>query len=479
VAIAAAEITPGQPLTASVWQRPVIAEATREALAWRQAGAGLALLKLEHTEPVWPLLKHSEYPETRSRLLLRLGPAGVPGRILLERLKREKDVSRRRALIVALGEYTEKDLSEAERWPLVEKLLKWYRDDPDPGIHGAIDWLLRHGKDGKEDRPLDWKQAKALAKIDADLAEQARARRAAALAGRVTVPASGGLTVLAATAPDGAGLIDKGRGWYVNGQGQTLTIIDSREPFLMGSPGHETSRSTDETLHWRQIGRRYAIGTKPVTVAQFERFRKAHSVNQEHSPAPNCPVIAVTWYEAAAYCNWLSEQEGIPKEQWCYPDKISEGMKPYPDYLKRKGYRLPTGPEWEFACRAGARTSRYYGSAVDLLPRYAWYLANSPDRTWPVGQKRPNDLGLFDMQGNVWSWCQEGGRVYPDYPSGSPERPVRDVEDVREVVDKWGRVLRGASFVNRPSGVRAPYRELARPTVRTSAVGLRVARTCD
>ena len=77
------------------------------------------------------------------------------------------------------------------------------------------------------------------------------------------------------------------------------------------------------------------------------------------------------------------------------------------DALKRTGYRLPTEAEWEYACRAGAITSRYYGLSIDLLEQYARYQANSQDHAWPCGSLLPNDLGLFDMLGNVYEWCQD------------------------------------------------------------------------
>src|SRR5204862_4160 len=166
---------------------------------------------------------------------------------------------------------------------------------------------------------------------------------------------------------------------------------------------------------------------------------------------PGGPIIAVSWFAAARYCNWLSEKEGVPRGQWCYQETIGGGMKPHPDHLRRTGYRLPTEAEWEYACRAGATSSRSYGSSAKLLGRYAWYQANSVERTWPVGQKRPNDLGLFDMHGNVWAWCQEAPSLYP---SGR----VEDKEDTRYVENTVNRVLRGGSFDIRTPNVRSAYR---------------------
>jgi formylglycine-generating enzyme required for sulfatase activity len=257
----------------------------------------------------------------------------------------------------------------------------------------------------------------------------------------------------------------------------------------MSSPGDEAGRLDNEKLHWRLIGRRYAIGTKLVSVAQFGRFVRAHpevghSYTRQFSPEADGPIISVSWYDAAQYCRWLSEQEGFPEHEMVYPsvaaiEKYKDGRTPLrlpADHLKRKGYRLPTEAEWEFACRAGARTARYYGSSPDLLPRYAWYLGNAEDRTWPVGQKRPNDLGLFDMHGNVWSWCQERGL---DYPRGRLSRPARDEEDKSDINDKPGQVLRGASFSNLAAHVRAARRYRLQPTYQNETVGLRVTRTCD
>src|SRR5262249_31720301 len=142
----------------------------RDALARRQANAACALLHLGRPGRVWPLFRHSEHPDLRTHLLHRAGPLEVDARLLLDRLAVEEEPSARQALILARGEYTAAQLPRELREEWTARLLRCYREDADLGVHGAIDWLLRHGRDGPAPRKHNWGQASALARLDGERA---------------------------------------------------------------------------------------------------------------------------------------------------------------------------------------------------------------------------------------------------------------------------------------------------------------------
>ena len=149
-----------------------------------------------------------------------------------------------------------------------------------------------------------------------------------------------------------------------------------------------------------------------------------HSQPPHVSTSPDCPAVVLTWYDAAAYCRWLDDQDHVPEEECCYPPipEIKEGMRVRPGYLERTGHRLPTYAEWEYACRAGSRTARPFGNRDELVGEYAWYVENSARQIHPVGRLKPNAFGLFDMLGNALEWCHES---VPHVD----RNPTRDVED--------------------------------------------------
>lgn len=448
----AALAQPEHGVTASVWHRPAVPRDVKERLARRQANAAVALFKLGREEDVWPLLKHSPDPALRSYLIHLLGPLEVDPKVIVKRLHEEEEVSIRRALIWSLGEFAAKALPASERASLVPYLLSLYRDDPDPGIHGAAAWLVRQ-----------WGWKEKLQEIDRVIVKDPhyydrRVEHLRQEGGTMPPPAK--------------------PWWYVNGQGQTFTVLPGPVEFLMGA--RSVATGPHMCVHRRRIGRTFALATTPVTREQFQRFRPGFARHDlRRYPDPDCPMGAITWYEAAEYCNWLNQQEGLPETEFCYernPDgRYAEGMKPAADYLQRTGYRLPTESEWEYACRAGAVTRRSYGETDELLAKYAWYGRNSDARTWPVGSLKPNDGGFFDMHGNILGWCQER---YLPYVLGRGGRMTEDNEDTGRILDSHERVLRGGSFSSLIlDTLRSAQRDGRVPGSWHSALGFRLART--
>jgi formylglycine-generating enzyme required for sulfatase activity len=481
----------GLPMLASVMDSKLPADTkddAKEKLAKRQANAAVTLLRMNQPAKVWSLLKHSPDPRARSYLIHRLSPLRANAEAIIQRLDEEPDVTIRRALLLSLGEYGNQELSSDLRQTLLPKVQNLYRTASDPGVHGAAEWFLRN-----------WQQQAWLKQVNEQWAQD-KAQRQQRLQSIEEL-----VSKAKAKAPPQ---------WYVNSQGQTMVVIPGPVEFLMGSPSTEERWDPTELQHKQRIGRMFAIAAKSVTLEQYRKFEPRYGVGEieRWARTPDSPVLATNWYQAVAYCNWLSQQEGLPESEWCYEPLVDRkaiaaladssagllagsfgplvatgglvsrridpgyraGMKLAQNYLQRRGYRLPTGAEWEYACRAGAVTSRYYGETEELLEKYAWCVKNGQERTWPVGSKKPNDLGLFDMHGNVWTWCQER---FKNYSQGMGEKAIEDKEDNLSIKIQEGRVLRGGSFADLAVYVRSAARSGNVPGARNSPVGFRPART--
>jgi formylglycine-generating enzyme required for sulfatase activity len=232
--------------------------------------------------------------------------------------------------------------------------------------------------------------------------------------------------------------------------------------FMMGSPEEEPGRAKDEgPQHEVQI-RPFWMGKTEVTWDEYDQFafgQQLEKVPQPSEPALQTtdaltrptppyadesfgfgkgkqPVISITHHAAMEYCRWLSAKTG-------------------------KTYRLPTEAEWEYACRAGSKTAYSFGNDPSKLGEYAWYAANSNNRPHPVGMKKPNAWGLYDMHGNVAEWCLDhyDPDFYKQFKPGVPALlPV-----LLPTEKRYPHVVRGGSWDDEAAKLRCAARRASEP----------------
>ena len=223
--------------------------------------------------------------------------------------------------------------------------------------------------------------------------------------------------------------------------------------FLMGNRIYE---GDEKPVHRVQVNS-FFMGKTQVTQREYQAVMGS---NPSGFPSRTGPVERVTWYEAIEYCNKLSQKEGLIPAYYGTNDLI------FCDF-SANGYRLPTEAEWEYAARGGNQDSltfdRAGGNEADAV---GWYEENSNGTTRPVGTKKPNSLGLYDMAGNVWEWCWDWYGPYEDKAQSNPQGPGSGVY----------RVVRGGSWNSSDEWLRSTYRNIGEPGKRYRDVGFRVVR---
>ncbi|MCU0645135.1 MAG: formylglycine-generating enzyme family protein, partial [bacterium] len=221
-------------------------------------------------------------------------------------------------------------------------------------------------------------------------------------------------------------------------KGMTLVLIPGGT-FDMGDTFGDGA-DDEKPVHSVTVSDFY-IGKTEVTVAQYREFCRA--TNRNMPEAPSCgwqdihPIVNISWLDAAAYCQWA-------------------------------GCRLPTEAEWEYAAREGGKKIKWSGTSTEnLIGDYAWYSGNSGSKTHPVGTKKPNALGLYDMSGNVWEWCSDwyDENYYKNSPRNNPKGPAAGTY----------RLLRGGSWDSDEWFCRSSNRDRNYPGDGYGNVGFRVA----
>ena len=193
---------------------------------------------------------------------------------------------------------------------------------------------------------------------------------------------------------------------------------------------------------WTVLVEAFVVSSVPVTQHLYE-------LTSRYNPSPFCgpdlPVVSVSWFEAIEFCNALSRLLDFTP---CYRVEGETDVSWLPEV---NGFRLLTDAEWEYACRAGSQGPRY--GELDAI---GWFAGNASGAPQPVGQKEPNEFGLYDMLGNVWEWCWDlyDPAVYGDY-----------------------RVFKGGGWADEERGCLVTNRRRSHPTFRIEDLGFRIGRT--
>lgn len=214
----------------------------------------------------------------------------------------------------------------------------------------------------------------------------------------------------------------------------------------------------------------FYIGKYEVTFDEYDAFCNATGKSKASDSGwgrGTRPVINVTWWDAIDYCNWLSEKEKLPKAYDSDGNLLDKDGRITIDPSKVVGYRLPTEAEWEYAAKGGNKSEGYKYSGSDNVSDVAWYSSNSGSKTQEVGKKAPNELGLYDMSGNVWEWCSDW---YGSYSSSAQTNPYNSTAGSY-------RVLRGGSWYYNAAYARVAGRSCHSPTYTFYFLGFRICRT--
>jgi len=245
--------------------------------------------------------------------------------------------------------------------------------------------------------------------------------------------------------------------------------------FYMGSHDSDVYlRNNEHPQHRVIIPSNFFIGVYPVTQKQFQELMQFNpSLASENE---DCPADGVTWFSAVEFCNKMSEAESLqPYYSLKAVRRRANGSIEYANVsvLDGDGFRLPTEAEWEYACRAGSITPWCFGDQVLDVGEYAWYYDNSSMESHPVGQRKPNAWGLFDMHGNVMEWC------YDWYNELHYQQCAEEEESPTGPAEGTAKVLRGGAWQFGAEATRSAYRNNSAPDAVAGVIGFRICRNAS
>jgi serine/threonine protein kinase/formylglycine-generating enzyme required for sulfatase activity len=364
----------------SIWVRETLTPERASRRARSIASLSLALAYLGQIDEVIPGLENRHGRSVQTALIASLAKV-LPPKELVKNFQSTASAKLHASLISALGEVAWSDIDSASQQYLKQTLPNLVRTSDDPRLASLAKWGCNR-----------WNiQSDGSTPIELALNLSHRSKT------------SEGHEMIRIDRPESDFVLEK------------LDLIQQQGDFR------------DETIDpkrlkervWSKLDRDFRISSTEVTEGQFRQFLKDTKVQDWIRRAyhktiprsvveePEMPRNFISWDLAIRYCQWLNEQESIPKDQWCYDNVWSEDIeacRPNPNYLMRGGYRLPTLAEWMWACSSDSSEDWHFGSDEKSIGMYEWTKPHSDAMRHPVAQLRPNAFGLFDMGGNLAEW---------------------------------------------------------------------------
>lgn len=329
-----------------------------------------ALAHLGKADLLGPHLKRQSDPTIRCMLIENLASSQADTQLLIEILENADSSDVIAATLKVLGTSNSNFIREQHQETIRSIASDLYQTHPDAEVHGSAEWLLRMF--GEE----------------------------------LSIPSS--------SEPD----LNQAQ-WFVTPSGYTMVIP---EDFNLPIELNESLTDEEKARENYEIDWRFAVATTEVTCGKYMLFNPDYKQILQEVEDANCPVNRVDLVGAMSYCNWLTLQDGMTEQDQCYVE-VKGRMVPHADFLVRRGYRLPLEKEWEIAVRGGTETPFIFGSDSKLSFQYGWIAQNSKSMLHPVGMLKPNQIGLFDVCGNVSEWCHDGqfletiGQKYRGFPA--------------------------------------------------------------
>ncbi len=242
--------------------------------------------------------------------------------------------------------------------------------------------------------------------------------------------------------------------------GPEMILVEGGEFYM----GNDYSANSDERPEHKITLNSFFISKFEVTVADYSKFCRVTGKKMPEGN-PQEPINNITWQEAVMYCNWLSSANRLEK---CYKIKRDSSRFTSSFNPEANGYRLPTEAEWEYAARGGMKSKAYAFSGSNKLDEVAWYINNSGNAPHEVGQKKPNELGIYDMTGNAMEWCYDWYKAnyYENTSDDNPVGPARGIS----------KVCRGGNYMCRPDVLRNSRRFNLDKNSKEGLAGIRLVR---